>query len=36
MYIRKARYQEKVSQAYEMSLSEKRVRTKQTTLHFFV
>ena len=36
MYIRKARYQEKVSQAYEMSLSEKRVRTKRTTLHFFV
>ena len=30
------RNQEKVSQAYEMPVSKKRVRTKRTTLHFFV
>ena len=30
------RNQEKVSQAYEMSVSKKRVHTKRTTLHFFV
>ena len=30
------RNQEKVSQAYEMSMSKKRVHTKRTTLHFFV
>ena len=30
------RNQEKVSQAYEMSVSRKRVRTIRTTLHFFV
>ena len=29
------RNQEKVSQAYEMSVSKKRVGTKRTTLHFF-
>ena len=28
--------QERVSQAYEMSVSKKRVHTKRTTLHFFV
>ena len=30
------RNQEKVSQAYEMSVSKKRVHTKRTTFHFFV
>ena len=30
------RNQEKFSQAYEMSVSKKRVHTKRTTLHFFV
>ena len=30
------RNQEKVSQAYEMSVSKKRVHTKRSTLHFFV
>ena len=30
------RNQEKVSQAYEMSKSKKRVRTKQKTLHFLL
>ena len=30
------RNQEKVSQAYEMSVSKKRVHTKRTTLQFFV
>ena len=30
------RNQEKVSQAYEMPVSKKRVRTKRTTLHFLV
>ena len=30
------RNQEKVSQAYEMSVSKKRVDTKRSTLHFFV
>ena len=30
------RNQEKVSQAYKMSVSKKRLHTKRTTLHFFV